>query len=164
MNTNKNRTVSLFHNKEIIKYTFFTATIFAVVLALYAVSATAETKGKGRKVATSRAVKSSQSLKKDFNDPNLDTITITNRNVGDFKKGFVGDNAVSAVSNSPFYKLSVIAKQGSQDFTDILSGSTLNSNGLVSFAGVTSAGRSIFAGDTENSSRSVVPFTAKGRI
>jgi hypothetical protein len=84
-----------------------------------------------------------------LNDPDLDTIIATNHNVGNFKKGFTGPNAVSAVSNSPFYKLDLIATQGTQGITNISAGSTINSTGLVAFAGRTAAGYAFYVGTQE---------------
>lgn len=109
METRKN--TKLDHYQDIIQKTIAMAIILAFALAICVVPATAKVrKPNKRSNAANRSVKSSPQTKKDLTDPNLDTLTVTNQNVGNFKKGFIGDNAVSAVSNSPFYKLDVIAK------------------------------------------------------
>ncbi len=82
-----------------------------------------------------------------LSDLNRDTIMTRRLDTREFRKGFIGD-AVSASSNNPFYKLDVIARQGTQGFTNIYIGSTVASDGAILFSARNTQGESIFIGDS----------------
>jgi hypothetical protein len=146
--------------KVVAQKTIITAVIFAFASIICVVPTTAKVGKINKRRTATRPVEPSSQAGNDLNGQNLDTIVATNKNVGNFKKGFFGDNAVSTFSNSPFYKLDVIAKTGTQGLTSITTGSTVNSSGLVSFAGGTAAGFTVFIGNTENASRIVFSPTS----
>ena len=135
------------------------AVVITINLSIFTLPAGAKIKKKNFSPPQKLNKKQPQKTEKGFPDADVDTTTVTNHNTDNFKKGLIGDNAVTAASSNPFYKLDVIAKQGTQGLTNIFNGSTLNSSGLVSFAGQTSAGYAHYVGDRENSPRAINPPT-----
>ena len=130
------------------------AAILAFILTICIVPMTV----KARKADhLNNSAKPSRQIEKDLSDPELDTLTVTNKNIGNFKKGFFGDSAIAAVSGNPFYKLDVVARVGTLGLTNISSGSTINSSGQTAFAGRTAAGFAFYAGDTQNVPRVISP-------
>ncbi|MFN0138531.1 MAG: PKD domain-containing protein [Pyrinomonadaceae bacterium] len=153
----KQRTKVRFQYKEVVQKFVAMVMILAFTLTICVVPSTGAKTRTSKKPNTlaNRSVKPSQQPEKGLNDPNLDTITVTNHNVGNFNKGFAGDGAVSAISSNPFYKLDVIAKTGVAGFTSVLSGSTVSGNGSVLFAGSTAQGATVFVGDSVNPARPI---------
>lgn len=131
-------------------------TIFALVTCAALAPSWAIVEGIGTRNKKSSSIKSKKESTKLVADQEINTTLAIKRNVGNFKKGFAGESSVSAVSNSPFYKLDVIAKQGSQGISSIFLGSTLNGNGSVLFAGRNVDGSSVFIGDSINAPQPIV--------
>lgn len=155
--------LSSFIYKKTIQIIITSVTMLALITCIIPLGVSAKS-ANARTGKTARKIKPQKQIMKSVADIDVDTIIATNHNFGNFRKGFVGDNAVTAASNSPFYKLDVIAKQGSQGISSIFSGSTVNSDGTVLFAGRNAQGESIFAGDSINPPQPILQPVPTGSV